>query len=102
MSDGTSIRGGQPGLGTHVDEEVSGEETFAEKTKREEREAEQNTPDREFEPASEQEVYEAAENAKADFAQASGGQTPEPTDDEQVPPARERAQERVGEARRSE
>lgn len=100
MSDSTSIRGDQPDLGTHVDEEV-GEETFAEKTKREEREEEQNTPDREFEPASEQEVYEAAENAKADFAQAAGGKTPEPTGDEQVPPAQERAQERVARARRS-
>lgn len=81
MSDRPSIRGDQPDLGTHVDEEVP-EETFAERTKREEREQEQATPDREFKPASEQEVYEAAENAKADFARASDGETPERTGDE--------------------
>lgn len=101
MSDGTSIRGGSPELGTHLDEEVP-EKTFEERTKREERERQQNTPGREFKPASEQEVYEAAESAKADFAQAADGQTPEPTGEEQVPPAQQRAQKRVAKARRSE
>lgn len=101
MSDRTSIRGSSTELGTHLDEEVP-EKTFEERTKREERERQKNTPDREFSQASEEEVYEAAENAKADFAQAAGGQTPEPTGDEQVPPAQQRAQERVAKARRSE
>lgn len=96
MSDSTTVRGSSPELGTHLDDEVPGHKTFSERDKQQQ---EETRPDRDFEPVSEDEFYEGAERAKADFAQAAGGDTPEPTGDEHVPPAQKRAQERVSRER---
>lgn len=96
MSDRTTVRGGSEDIQTHL-EDVPGEESYAEKDQRKEQ---QDTPDRDFKPASEQEVYESAERAKTDFAQASGA-NPEPTGDEKAPPAQQQAQERVARERQS-